>query len=201
VEVPAAPDVPAWASEAPAMAAAEPEPAPVSPAWVSKAPAMAAAAEPELAPVAEEETRPVYAAAVESLVTPQAGIVKASAPALSAVSTFRRPVAKPVAKPRVAAATGRFVVQLGAFNSASGVERAWAAAYKRYGFSAHTPLSTTVRMPAGTFHRLSVAGFQSRAEASQACRTVKAKGGVCFVRGVAGDAPVRWASRYSGRNA
>jgi hypothetical protein len=57
-------------------------------------------------------------------------------------------------------------------------------------------VSTTVRLPKGTFHRLAVAGFGSHAEASQVCRSVRAKGGACFVRPVAGDAPVQWAARY-----
>jgi hypothetical protein len=62
-------------------------------------------------------------------------------------------------------------------------------------------LSTTVKVRGGTFHRLSVAGFGSHIDASRACQKVKSRGGVCFVRAVAGDAPVRWASRYTGRNA
>ncbi|HEY0087016.1 MAG TPA: SPOR domain-containing protein [Allosphingosinicella sp.] len=177
------------------------EAAPEAKAWVSADASVDTVPEPAQA---EEETRPVYAAAVESLVTPQAGIVPASAPKFHPAPAFER--AAPKAKPavRTALATpgaGRFVVQLGAFGSAAGVERAWASAYKRYGFSAHTPLSTTVKLGGGTFHRLSVAGFQSRGDATSACQKVKAKGGVCFVRAVAGDAPVRWASRYTGRNA
>ena len=190
------------APEAAPQALVEVVAVPEAPAWVSETKTVAAAAEPDQ-PVAaaEEETRPVYAAAVESLITPQPGIIKASTPTLAPVAAFRRPAAKAVAKPRLASATGGFVVQLGAFGSAAGVERAWASAYKRYGFSAHTPLSTTVRLRGGTFHRLSVAGFRSHADAVRVCSTVKAKGGVCFVRGVAGDAPVQWASRYTGRNA
>jgi len=183
--------------EAPVEVAAAPE----APAWVSAS----AESSVEDGPVqAEEDTRPVYAAAVESLVTPQAGIIKASAPKLERVPAFQRaaPKAKPAVRTALATAgAGRFVVQLGAFGSAAGVERAWASAYKRYGFTAHTPLSTTVKLGSGTLHRLSVAGFQSRGDATQACQKVKAKGGVCFVRAVAGDAPVRWASRYTGRNA
>ena len=187
------------APEAAPEAIAEAVAAPAAPAWVS------AAAAPEPAPEPEaEDTRPVYAAAVESLVTPQAGIIKASTPALTPDRTFVAAPAKvkaaPLRTPRLAG-TGRFVVQLGAFGSAAGVERAWAAAYKRYGFSDHTPLSTTVKLSSGTFHRLSVAGFQSHNDAARVCQTVKAKGGACFVRAVAGDAPVRWASRYTGRNA
>lgn len=187
--------------EAAPIAVAEAVPAPEAPAWVS------AAAAPEAAPASQpevEDTRPVYAAAVESLVTPQANIVKVSAPALQPIRSFEPAPAKVKAAPfRLAkpAATGRFVVQLGAFNSASGVERAWASAYKRYGFTGHAPLSTTVKLRGGTFHRLSVAGFGSHNDAARACQTVKSRGGVCFVRAVAGDVPVRWASRYTGRNA
>jgi cell division septation protein DedD len=123
---------------------------------------------------------------------------------LEPIRSFKPAAAKVKAAPvHAAKATGpgRFVVQLGAFNSASGVERAWASAYKRFGFNGHTPLSTTVKMRGGTFHRLSVAGFQSHNDATKVCKTVKSRGGVCFVRALAGDAPVRWASRYTGRNA
>ena len=153
--------------------------------WVSSA-----APQPE----PEQDTRPVYAAAVEALVTPQPAVIRASAP-VKLASRFELPAAAKV-RPAVAR-TGRFAVQLGAFGSPAAVERAWASAYKRYGFSSQTPLSTMVKLPKGTFHRLSVAGFASHSEATAVCRTVKAKGGVCFVRAVAGDAPVRWASRYT----
>jgi cell division septation protein DedD len=95
--------------------------------------------------------------------------------------------------------TGRYAVQLGAFSSAGGVERAWGKILKRFGFNDLTPLSTTINMPGkGVLHRLSVAGFDSRADADRTCHTIRVKGGVCFVRAVAGDAPTRWASRYAG---
>jgi hypothetical protein len=68
---------------------------------------------------------------------------------------------------------------------------------KRFAFAELTPLSTTVSVPGrGTLHRLSVAGFASRSAAASTCRTIQARGGACFVRTVAGDSPVRWASRY-----
>jgi Flp pilus assembly protein TadD len=157
--------------------------------WVS---ARDAAAEDE----AEGETKPVYAAAVESLVAAKPAVVQANQPAKAYARSFKATPA--VARTSEASrGTGRFVVQLGAFSTPAAVERAWASAYKRYGFSAETPLSTVVKLPKGTFHRLSVAGFESHADAARVCRGVKAKGGVCFVRGVAGDAPVQWASRYT----
>jgi Flp pilus assembly protein TadD/cell division protein FtsN len=173
--------------------------APEMPAWVSSTEG------PESAAIEEEDTRPVYAAAVESLVTPQPAVMKA-APAFETGETFKRAVPRAAGKKASALktaseGTGRFAVQLGAFNSPAAVERAWAAAYKRYGFAGRTPLSTTVSVSGGTFHRLSVAGFGSHGEASSVCRGVKTRGGTCFVREVAGDAPVRWAARYAGRDA
>ena len=185
------------------------------PVWVS-APEAHVAIEAPAAPAAPveaiEEAKPVYAAAVESLVAPQAAVFKASGPALPEAKPFRTaPAATPKAAPKkpvrlasapapaVSSGTGGYAVQLGAFSSVANVERAWAQAYQRYGFADRTPLSTTVKLPKGTFHRLSVAGFGSHSEAARVCQSVKAKGGSCFVRAVAGDAPTQWASRYTGR--
>ena len=171
-------------------------PAPEAPS--SEMPVWASAA--EAAPEPAEESRPLYADAVQALVGPQAPVIKASITPTEP-RFAREPKAaapKPAAAPK---GPGRFAVQLGAFSSASGVERAWAQAYKKYGFAGRTPFSTTVSLPKGKFHRLSVAGYANHAEASAVCRSVKAKGGACFVRAVAGDAPVQWAGRYTGRQA
>ena len=188
----------------PALAEAVPAPEPQAepvrtatadlPQWVSER----AAAEAE-APAPAEETRPVYAEAVQALVTPQPAVMAASTPSIETparrVEAPRRRAAAPVQ-----AGPGRYAVQLGAFSSASAVERAWAQMLKRFGFAELTPLSTTVRIPGrGTLHRLSVAGFADRQAAGRTCRSIQAKGGACFVRTVAGDAPVRWASRYASR--
>jgi cell division septation protein DedD len=106
---------------------------------------------------------------------------------------------KAVAKPRVKP-TGRYVVQIGAYRNALQVEQAWARAYRLYGFGDNQPLSTTVNIPGkGTFHRLAVAGFAKPTDAARVCQTIRGKGGACFVRATAGDAPVRWASRYTSR--
>lgn len=97
------------------------------------------------------------------------------------------------------AQSGGYVVQIGAFSSAAQVERAWAQTQRRHAFSdAYTPLSTTIRIGGkGVMHRLSIAGFDSRNAAVQTCLSIRARNGVCFVRQVAGDAPVQWASRYT----
>jgi Flp pilus assembly protein TadD len=149
---------------------------------------------------APEAARPVYAEAVESLVT------QPGSPARPAAEPVDAPVIPFQPRQRFAAPAprtgGRFVVQLGAFSNAAGVERAWANAYRRYGLVDAVPLSTTIKLAGrGTFHRLSVSGFDTHAEANRVCRQVKAKGGACFVRTIAGDAPTRWAARYTGRSA
>jgi tetratricopeptide (TPR) repeat protein len=185
-------------------AAVEPSPWSPAPVEVQARPESQTRPEPQPQPV--EETRPVYAEAIQTLVTPQPEMVRASAPQVDvATRSFDRPASRRATlasaphRPRVAG-PGRFVVQLGAYSSPAGVERAWAGAYKRYGLGSQTPLSTTVKLPGrSTLHRLSVAGFDSHAAASQVCRSVKAKGGACFVRAVAGDAPTQWAWRYTRR--
>jgi Flp pilus assembly protein TadD len=193
-----------------ALAAADPAPATPAPAAEpaqvnlasSEAPEWVSARNAELQPKAQapvEQTRPVYAQAVQSLVAPQPGIARRRAAPIAAVAQTLRANSPSFAQARPENA-GRFAVQLGAFSSAPAVERAWASLYKRYGFGDHTPLSTTVSIPGkGKFHRLSVAGFGNRGEADKVCRTVRARGGVCFVRAVAGDAPTQWASRYTTR--
>ena len=201
-----------------ALAALEaaPEAAPV--AEPEAAPATYAAADVEVPLITVEpapsttfdfETAPAapavetYAEAVQSLVDPVApAATKAVAVAAEAPI---RPFVTP--KPRRAAlaaaptitGAGRFAVQLGAFRTAEQVEKAWAQVHRRYSF-ARQPLSTMVKIPGkGTFHRLAIAGFASHDEASRRCTTIRAKGGACFVRATAGDAPVQWAARYSRR--
>ncbi|MGA9580600.1 MAG: SPOR domain-containing protein [Allosphingosinicella sp.] len=161
------------------------------PSWVSeRAEAEAAASVPA------EETRPLYAEAVEALVTPQPSVMSPSRTIEPVAPRFEAP--RRPARASAQAGPGRFAVQLGAYSSSASVERAWAQMLRRFGFADLTPLSTTVKVPGrGTFHRLSVAGFDNREAAGRTCRSIKAKGGACFVRAVAGDAPVRWASRYA----
>ncbi|MGZ8287403.1 MAG: SPOR domain-containing protein [Allosphingosinicella sp.] len=196
---------PETVTAAPALAQAEIEPEPVAappapepvrvattdlPQWVSERAAAEAAAS---APV--EETKPLYAEAVEALVTPQPSVI-APARSIDPVAPRFEPKRRPVRAAQ--SGPGRFAVQLGAYASSSSVERAWAQMLKRFGFADLTPLSTTVKIAGrGTLHRLSVAGFASREAAGRTCRSIQAKGGACFVRTVAGDAPVRWASRYA----
>jgi Flp pilus assembly protein TadD len=96
---------------------------------------------------------------------------------------------------------GRFVVQLGAFSNAANAENAWVQAERRFGLRSEQPLTTTIDHFGRTLHRVSVAGFESRADANRLCESLRARGGSCFVREIAGDAPVRWAARYGASRA
>jgi cell division protein FtsN len=52
-----------------------------------------------------------------------------------------------------------------------------------------------VKVKAGSLYRLSVSGFETREAAGKVCSRIKAAGGQCFVRSIAGDAPLQWAQR------
>ena len=113
------------------------------------------------------------------------------------------PAPKPT-KPRVVAAAakrpafrdGKTVVQLGAYGSPARVLAAWNGAAHKYGaLKAYLPMSARFASPKGTFYRLSVRGFSGVSEANALCGSIKRKGGTCFVRNFAGDAPVQYASR------
>jgi Flp pilus assembly protein TadD len=200
-----------------ALAAADPAPAPTTPEAASPPVVQVAAMAPEPVSIAappapvivpavksdapawaagqqiKEVTRPLYAEAVQSLVTPQPAVLRTGHALRPRFAGFELPHSAPTHS-----GTGHFAVQLGAFSSPEGVERAWGASLKRFALADRTPLSTTIEMPGrGVFHRLSVAGFDSRDDADRTCHAIRAKGGACFVRAVAGDAPTRWASRYA----
>lgn len=89
------------------------------------------------------------------------------------------------------------VVQLGAFSNEANAERAWQQVSSRYGLTGRRPLTTTFNYRGRAFHRVSVSGFASNADAQRLCGQIKAHGGICFVRATAGDASIRWAARYS----
>jgi D-alanyl-D-alanine carboxypeptidase len=217
----AAAEAPAPAPEAPVVVAEAPAPAPV------EAPVVVAAAQPaetfdysppehgdaftapaavavvevpasSAAQPAETISGTQFAAAVTNLVKAPEPILKAVAPV--APAPVRAFVPQKAAKKKESR-QGRYVVQIGAYRSATQVEKAWAQAVRRYRF-AREPMSTTVNIPGkGTFHRLAIAGFATPVEATKRCGEIRAQGGSCFVRANAGDAPVQWASRYNGRRA
>ena len=173
----------------------------------------------EAAPV-EVPPPPVVAEAARSLLTPpqadddvaqpEAPVVQAVAPTPlpQAPTRFDAPVqpAKYVAITdtvrRTAAAVrkseGRSnsVVQLGAYSSPDRVNVAWTKLTKRYpALADYTPVRARFAGAKGTVWRLSIKGFGNQQEAIARCEQLQNRGGKCFVRRVAGDAPVEFASR------
>ena len=90
---------------------------------------------------------------------------------------------------------GKFVVQLGAFENALVSRDAWKRLSSRYTLANYDPANSAVKISGSTFVRLSVGGFENRAEANRVCARIRNGGGTCFVRGVLGDAPALWAQR------
>jgi len=175
------------------------------------APQALAAAEPVKLPVVEAAT-PIASTAPLAVVKPKAvdfpitfatfdGIqfaprkeVVQPLPVSRAVVSAPRPA--PVV--RAAAKAGNFVVQIGAYSQLSQVEPAWNRAASKYpALARFEPSSSIFSQQPGSerFYRLSVGGFGTASEASTLCRKLKEQGASCFVRGVAGDAPLQWASR------
>jgi Flp pilus assembly protein TadD len=173
----------------------------------------------EAAPV-EVPPPPVVAEATRTLLAPpqaQADVAQPEAPVVEAVAPtpvpqaptrFDTPVqpAKYVAitdTVRRAADTARksngrsnSVVQLGAYSSPDRVSVAWNKLTKRYpALADYTPMRARFAGAKGTFWRLSIKGFTNQQEAIARCEQLQSRGGKCFVRRVAGDAPVEFASR------
>ena len=102
-------------------------------------------------------------------------------------------VAVPLARPApVTTARGGWHVQLGAFENAAVAHDAWGRISRRYaGVGGHQPQGASYRSGGDALYRLSVGGFD-RAGADRLCRSVRAKGGACFIRRSAGDALAQW---------
>jgi hypothetical protein len=56
-------------------------------------------------------------------------------------------------------------------------------------------MSARFNSPKGLVYRLAVKGFANAEQAKDMCLSLRRAGGSCFVRTVAGDVPVRLASR------
>jgi len=183
----AAPQVAQVAVAAPVQTIAPPPP-PADPERVA-AP-VAAAATVSMAAAAAPEAPAAFAA-----FAPTVEAAKPAKPAKlhKASVTMKLPAARPAA---VRTGKANAVVQLGAYGSPQRVAAAWSAAARKYSsLSGFTPMSARFDSPKGTVYRLSVKGFASVGEANSLCNTLRRSGGTCFVRRVAGDAPVQMASR------
>lgn len=179
-------------------------------------PPVAEAAPPAPEPVAEVAQAPQPAPPPFAETAPAQSVTVALDPpqppkaAFTHAATAPQPIRKPALLRRASAQARRLpihnavlrtgnspaVVQLGAYGNADRVAAAWNHAAKRFGaLHGYTPMSARFASAKGTFYRLSVKGFSSVGEANALCAAVRRAGGACFVRNVAGDAPVQFASR------
>ena len=171
-----------------------PEPQPAVQAAEAPAPVVAEAAAQLLEPVPQPEA---VAPVIEAVAAPVAELPtrfeQSVQPASVAISeTVRRAAANA----RRGNGKANAVVQLGAYGSPSRVAAAWEQISKRYPSVAdYRPVSARFRSSKGTVYRLSVKGFASAGEAQKLCSSLRGKGKNCFVRRVAGDSPVQFASR------
>lgn len=186
------------------MAAAVPTPAP--------APVQAPAApQPQVAQVAPAPVRPLETPAPAPVAVAEAppppepvpfvNVPRkvASVKPLPSKARVRTASAAP-SRPPLHLAAGRgnsaAVVQLGAYSNANSVLIAWNTKVRRFrSLASYTPVSAHFASGHGNFYRLSVKGFGSVNEALALCSSLRRSGGSCFVRNVAGDAPVQMASR------
>ena len=149
------------------------------------------AAEPQLAAkviAAVAETVAEVPAALAEYVNYKPQPKKAKAPTMRAT----------VRHAALARATGRStaVVQLGAYGSPERVAAAWNAAARNHAMLRdYSPTSARFNSPKGLVYRLAVKGFSDASQAKDLCLSLRRAGGSCFVRTVAGDVPVRLASR------
>ena len=146
-------------------------------------------AKPALNPIVAEASLPLPVAMLAAAAREvPAALFKAFAP--------KKPAAVHHAKARHAArplvGPGDAVVQLGSYRSPKSVDVAWnRLAHRHPALRAYLPLRARFNSPRGTFYRLSIQGFSNQREAISRCQLLKNRGGQCFVRPFAGDAPVQ----------
>lgn len=170
-------EFPADAAPRPVLAAATPAPAapPAQPAPVFEVAAPVVAARTVAAP-------PIVTASPHRM----APLIRAQA------QPARRAIAITAPDPYRPVSGGKFVVQLGAYDSVGVAQDAWRRAAARYRLGNYEPANAGVTVRGVSFVRLSVGGFASHGEATQLCARVRARGGSCFVRGLLTDQPARW---------
>ncbi|WP_169793718.1 SPOR domain-containing protein [Novosphingobium fuchskuhlense] len=155
----------ATAMPAPQVDAAAPQPALAD---ASSAPAAAKLAAIDVAPSAVAAPQQMVS---HPVVQPLRGarLAAASVPAAASASA-------------PAGARGSHLVQLGAFSSAEGAQRAWRHfATRNARLSGYHSQITQVAVNGHQFWRVQAVGFTGFASARQMCQSVKAKGGACLV--------------------
>jgi Flp pilus assembly protein TadD len=172
---------------------------------VAPAPVPAPAPQPQIAEAAAAPAPiPVEAPQQSPATVAMAAAIAPEAPA--AYAAFAPKVAALGAKPKVQHAaihqaamrrgSSSAVVQLGSYSNPKNILAAWNTVSRRYSaLKGYSPVSARFESSKGTVYRLSVHGFGSMNEAAALCSSLRRAGAGCFVRNVAGDAPVQIAMR------
>jgi Flp pilus assembly protein TadD/cell division protein FtsN len=148
---------------------------------------------PEATPAAVAIAEPVAAPA--PVVQEEAPIIRSDARPVKQVVVSATPANRKLSAAR-AVEGGRFVVQLGAFKSASSADSAWKFANRKMSsLSSYDARQSRIKVRGGSLYRLAVSGFASREDASRVCTRVRASGGNCFVRSITNNEPIRFAAR------
>ena len=187
------------------IAAAIPPETPVAAPVISGPVAIAAPPAPVMAQPAPVAVAPSLAAAapapLPAAIAPGVTEAPDSKPRAERLATVTRVafeparMAKPVQRPP---RQGNWVVQLGAYKSARRAEAGWfhlSDNFKRLTQYAPAHSVYTVAATGAVYHRLSVAGFATRASAATICHAIIARGGSCFVRRDLNEAPLQMVAR------
>lgn len=95
-----------------------------------------------------------------------------------------------------AAKPSGWAVQLGAYDSLGIAREKWGSLKQRNAILANFPASSHAATVKGrTFHRLTVNGLATRADATELCNQLKAQGQVCFIRQMGGAETIQWAAK------
>ena len=159
------------------------------------------------APAEPAKVQPVVVAAapapalIRADPQPARQAVKSSPQRTVSAKPAMKPVAAPVGPLRNASVqrtkSGKFVVQLGAFQTAASAQRAWNRISSRVDLSNYEATNGATKLRNASLVRVSVGSFGQRADADRMCARIKKTGNVCFVRVQEGDAPARWAQNNS----
>jgi hypothetical protein len=168
---------------APPPAAAKPTPPPPAPKSVASLIQQSNTAPPPAKPVPAPKPATPPPAMKQALVPPPGPAT--GAPRQLGLATTLTPTApKPVTAPAPGAATGGYVLQIGAYKSQGDAEAAWRA-YKGRHAALLTGYSENIQQvdlgEKGTWYRLRVGGLGDREVALALCDRLKADGGACIL--------------------
>lgn len=140
-------------------------------------------AAPARAPAVASEPAPPPVTAAPRRLTPPAAAPEPAAPQRTA-RVEPAPQAAPAA-PRASSSAGTYRLQLAAVRTDSGLNQAWADLRQRYPSALGAVNSQVERTDTttGPLYRLQAGPFANREAAANACASIKASGGQCFIVG------------------